>query len=150
MKKVNFLGFEINQCGLKLQSEKISKIVDFKSPENANARKSFLGVIVFLRKFINEFAILTTPLYDLLSKIKRFMWDDLCGNNFRKLKQKVIETDTLFLPNFSKPFIIFCDASDKAIGFFKRKIRNCGQFFMVAGHDLILNIGIVQLIKNCC
>ena len=46
MKKVNFLGFAINQCGLKLQSEKISKIVEFKSPENANEQKSFLGVIV--------------------------------------------------------------------------------------------------------
>ena len=42
------------------------------------------------------------------------MWDDLCKNNFRKLKQKVAEADTLLLPNFSKPFIIFCDASDKA------------------------------------
>ena len=42
------------------------------------------------------------------------MCDDLCKNNFRKLKQKVAEADTLLLPNFSKPFIIFCDASDKA------------------------------------
>ena len=44
------------------------------------------------------------------------MWDELCENNFRKLKQKA-EADILLLPNISKPFIILYDTSDKAIGF---------------------------------
>ena len=102
---------------MKLQLEKISEIINFKSPKNANELKSFLGVIGFLRKFINERAILTAPLYGLLKKNKRFMWDDLCEINFRNLKQKVAEVDTLLLSNFLKPFIVFCDASDKTKAF---------------------------------
>ena len=100
LRQVNFLRFAINLYGLKLQLEKLSEIVNFKSPKNANELKSFLGVIGFLRKFINECAILTAPLYDLLKKNKRFMWDDLCEINFRNLKQKVAEADTSILPKF--------------------------------------------------
>ena len=44
------------------------------------------------------------------------MWDELCENNFRKVKQKA-EADILLLPNFSNPFMILYDTSDKAVGF---------------------------------
>lgn len=138
---------------MKLQLEKISEIINFKSPKDANELKSFLGVIGFLRKFINERAILTAPLYGLLKKNKRFMWDDLCEINFRNLKQKVAEVDTLLLPNFLKPFIVFCDASDKTKAFNlaqeeNKQLRQV--FLMVAGHYLILIGGITQMIKGCC
>ena len=66
-----------------------------------NELKLFLGVIGFLRKFINECTILTTTVSDLFEKSKRFMSDDLRGNNFRNFP----EADTLFLPKFLKPFI---------------------------------------------
>ena len=68
---------------------------------------------------------------DLFKKSKRFMSDDLHENNFRNFP----EADTLFLPNFLKLFIIFCNASNKAKVFIylKGKINNCGQFFMVVG-----------------
>ena len=67
-----------------LQSEKIREIVNFKSPKNANELKSFFGVMQFLRKFVNERAILTAPFYDLLKKNKIFIWDDdLYQNYFR-------------------------------------------------------------------
>ena len=63
---------------------------------------------------------------DLFKKNKRFMSDDLRENNFRNFP----EADTLFLPNFLKLFIIFCDASNKAKVFIylMGKINNCGQF----------------------
>ena len=63
LKQVNFLGLAINQYRLKLQSEKISEIVHFKNLINVNELKSYLGVIEFSRKFIDECTILTAPLY---------------------------------------------------------------------------------------
>ena len=54
-------------------------------PYNANELKSFLGVIGFLRKFINKCTCLTTPLYDFAKENIRFMWDELCKNNISKL-----------------------------------------------------------------
>ena len=57
-------------------------------------------------------------LVSFIKKKKRFMWDDLCENDYRKLKQKVAKANTLLLTNFLKPFITFSDALGKAIGFY--------------------------------
>ena len=79
LKQVNFLGLAMNQYRLKLQSEKISEIVHFKSPKNVTELKSSLEVIEFLRQFINECTILTAPLHYLLRKTK-----NLCGMTYVK------------------------------------------------------------------
>ena len=80
------------------------------------------------------------------------MWNDLFENNFLKLKDKVAEADTLLLPNFSKPFAIFCDASDKAIGFYlaQEENKHLWPVFYNGRTLLIMSGGIAQLTKNCC
>lgn len=52
----------------------------------------------------------------LLKKGARWRWSESEDAAFNKLKQKFIESEILAHPNFNKPFKLFCDASQIAVG----------------------------------
>jgi len=56
------------------------------------------------------------PLTNLLKKGVLFLWTSETQAAFDALKQALISAPVLQLPNFSKPFCIETDASDKAVG----------------------------------
>ena len=116
--EVTFLGFDVNSNGLKINATKISEVATFHTPQNQQQLRSFLGVTGFLRKFIPNFSIVASPLYDLLKKGHKFIWSDVCDQAFNKIKNLVSTAETLALPDFSKPFALYCDAADHGIGYF--------------------------------
>ena len=66
--EVTFLGFDVNQDGLKINPGKIHEVVEFTVPKNLNELRKFLGMTGFLRRFIAGFSNFAAPLYDLLKK----------------------------------------------------------------------------------
>jgi hypothetical protein len=46
-----------------------------------------------------------------LEKNAMFVWSEKCQANFEELKKRLITTPVLVLPNLSKNFSIYCDAS---------------------------------------
>jgi hypothetical protein len=52
----------------------------------------------------------------LLEKNAKFMWLEKCQANFEELKKRLTTTLVLILPNLSKSFSIYCDASRLGIG----------------------------------
>ena len=63
-----------------------------------------------LSKIHKKYDHLNSPLMNLLKK-NSFQWDDEVGNCFKALKQIMSTTPILSTPDFSKPFVIECDAS---------------------------------------
>ena len=112
---VTFLGFDVNQDGLKINPGKIQKVVEFTVPKNLNELRKFLDMTGFLRRFIDGFSNLAAPFYDLLKKGKDFSWDQTCTDVFIEIKYKIKHADILILPDFTKP-IIYCNAADRGIG----------------------------------
>ena len=53
---------------------------------------------------------------NLLKKTKEFEWTPECEQSFQKLKQKLTTTPVLALPNISKDFVVYCDASRQGLG----------------------------------
>jgi ABC-type proline/glycine betaine transport system ATPase subunit len=47
----------------------------------------------------------------LLEKNAKFIWLDKCQTNFEELKKRLTTTQVLTLPDLSKSFSIYCDAS---------------------------------------
>jgi hypothetical protein len=60
--------------------------------------------------------VISRPLTDLLKKNTTFCWTDLEQAAFHALKQALISTPVLALPDFTLPFDIETDASDRGIG----------------------------------
>jgi len=69
----------------------------------------------YYRRFIKNYAHITTPLTNLL-KNNSFQWNEEAGRCFEELKEVMSNTPVLATPDFSKPFIIECDASGFDIG----------------------------------
>lgn len=58
---------------------------------------------------------MATPLTQLLKK-KRFIWTETATNTFISLKKALSESPVLALPDFTKEFVVECDASGSGIG----------------------------------
>ena len=45
-----------------------------------------------------------------------FQWSEMCQNAIDTLKNKLVSAPILVYPEFDKPFMLYTDASDNAIG----------------------------------
>uniref|UniRef100_A0A0K0EA36 Reverse transcriptase domain-containing protein n=1 Tax=Strongyloides stercoralis TaxID=6248 RepID=A0A0K0EA36_STRER len=114
--KVKFLGFMVSENGIEIDKDRIRAIAEMKSPENKKKLRCFLGVTGYLRKFIENYAKLASPLTRLLSDKEDFVWGPDQENAFKGLKGKLIEAPILGKPDLEKNFIVHTDASEEAIG----------------------------------
>lgn len=115
-KTVEFLGHVITPEGIKPNPKKIIAIKNFPIPRTAKEIKSFLGLIGYYRKFINNFAKLTKPLTNCLKKEKKVEHTPEFVKCFEDCKNILTNDPILQHPDFSKPFNLTTDASNFAIG----------------------------------
>ena len=113
---INYLGHIISQHGIQMDPEKIKAVKDFPVPKKIKQLQTFLGLSGYYRRFIKNYAKIAKPLFDLLKKNVKFEWTQETHNAFNELKSCLMEEPILMLPDFSKEFTIFCDASDTGIG----------------------------------
>ena len=115
-RQLDFLGHVVSDQGISVQEAKIVKIKEFSTPKTEKSLKRFLGMCGYYRPYIKHFASITEPLTRLLSKSTDFLWGKEQDEAFNVLKEKLMTAPILTYPDFSKPFIIACDASDCGIG----------------------------------
>ncbi|KAE8732402.1 hypothetical protein F3Y22_tig00002193pilonHSYRG00042 [Hibiscus syriacus] len=77
-----------------------------------------LGVGQLLPEVYQRLLKITTPLTELLMKDKRWDWSPKCQSAFDEIKLAMISDPVLVLPYHTKPFEVFTDTSDVAIGGF--------------------------------
>ena len=62
-----------------------------------------------------DFSKIAKPLYKLLEKVAKFIWDADCQKSFEELKAYLTTAPVVRAPNWQLPFEVMCDASDLAI-----------------------------------
>lgn len=78
--------------------------------------RAFLGLSLYYRQFIPNFAKIADPLNKLLQKETLFVWNEKCEEAFQKLKELMTIAPVLCFPDFEKPVHLCTDASDKGLG----------------------------------
>ncbi|GJZ72124.1 putative reverse transcriptase domain-containing protein [Tanacetum coccineum] len=79
-------------------------------------RVTFFKSRTCLVRFIEGFPKIPKPLTKLTKKTIKFSWDEDEEEAFQLLKENLCSTPILTLPNGSKDFVVYCDASHQGLG----------------------------------
>lgn len=113
--EVKYLGHVISSKGVAVDSEKISTMLEWPKPKTIKALRGFLGLTGYYRKFIQHYRKIAAPLTSMLKK-GNFRWEPKAEEAFEELKKAMTQAPVLALPDFSRQFIVECDASGSGIG----------------------------------
>ena len=80
------LGHIISKKGIEVVKVKIEMISKLPSLTNVKTVRQFLGHAGFYTRFIMDFSKIAKPLYKLLEKDAKFVWDKDCYRSFEELK----------------------------------------------------------------
>ncbi|KAG6479507.1 hypothetical protein ZIOFF_062973 [Zingiber officinale] len=101
--------------GVAIDNGKIEAILYWPQPTTLRALHGFLGLTGYYCKFVEGYGQLAPPLTSFLRR-NSFEWNEAAELTFQKLKITLTSTLVLALPDFSKPFVVDCDASNMGIG----------------------------------
>nr|GFA53125.1 putative reverse transcriptase domain-containing protein [Tanacetum cinerariifolium] len=114
--KVQFLGHVIDNQGIHVDPVEIESIKDWASPKSPTEIRQFLGLAGYYRRFIEGSSKITKPMTKLTQNKVKFEWGDKQEAAFQLLKQRLRSAPILALPEGSKDFIVYGDASNKGLG----------------------------------
>jgi hypothetical protein len=114
--EVPFLGHVISKGGIAVDPSKVKDVLDWVVPQTVKEVCSFLGLAGYYRRFIENFSKIAKPLTSLLEKGVDFSWTDERQKAFEELKKRLTTTPVLTLPDQSKRFTVYCDASRDGLG----------------------------------
>ncbi|WVZ63496.1 hypothetical protein U9M48_013123 [Paspalum notatum var. saurae] len=111
-----FLGHIVSKGGIMVDPSKISSVMDWKVLEVVKEVRGFLGLAGYYRRFIESFSRITKPMTSLLEKGVPFIWTKERQDAFDELKKRLTTAPVLTLPDLTKSFTVYCDASKEGLG----------------------------------
>jgi hypothetical protein len=92
----------------------IEAMQDWPYPKTLKCLRGFLGLTGYYRKFVKNYGKIAATLTALL-KENSFTWTPTISQAFQTLNMAMCTTPVLNLPDFTKNFVMECDASGKGI-----------------------------------
>ena len=116
--EIDFLGYIVNDRGISVDPAKTAAVSDWPTPTTPTHVRSFLGLCSYYRRFVESFANIAAPLHDLTKKDTPtpLPWTPEHDKAFKRLKEKLISAPLLAVQDPDRPWTIYTDASDVAIG----------------------------------
>jgi len=126
-RETKFLGYIVSAEGIRMNKEKIDKIVNYPTPKSARLTRKFNGLSSYFSDFIPDYVKLNEPLQkaalmstkDPVTKkriSRKFEWTPECQAAFDKLKELIARAPILIHPDSAKPFRLITDASNHGLG----------------------------------
>ncbi|XP_020263054.1 uncharacterized protein LOC109839034 [Asparagus officinalis] len=114
--KIRFLGHIVSREGIAVDLAKVSAVLDWEPPKTVTKIRSFLGLVGYYRKFIQDFLKITMPLTRLTKKGVQFSWSMKCQKAFDTLKAKLTTASVLTIPSSDRTFVVYTDTSLTGLG----------------------------------
>eukprot|EP00042_Codosiga_hollandica_P015644 m.37855 g.37855 ORF g.37855 m.37855 type:complete len:355 (-) comp45130_c0_seq7:244-1308(-) len=111
-----YLGHLVSRDGVAPSPGKVEALLSVEPPSDLSSLRAFLGLVGYYRRFVPNFAALAAPLFGLLKKDVAFVMGPQQIAACEALKAAVAQGNVLAIPDVSKPFKLYTDASDLAVG----------------------------------
>jgi hypothetical protein len=112
--EVEYLGHLVGKDGIRVDLKMIEAMQYWPHPKTFKILHGFMGLTGYYRKFVKNYRKIAAPLTALL-KNNSFTWTPSTAQAFQTLKTTMCTTLVLALPDFTKTFVLECDASGKGI-----------------------------------
>ncbi len=112
---VTYLGKQVGHGQIRPAEAKVTAILQYPAPKTKRELCRFLRM-VYYRAFCKNVASVVSPLADLLSSSKTFIWSPACENAFEAAKDLLCFAPVLAAPEFTRPFKLEVDASAVGAG----------------------------------
>ena len=113
---VEYLGYRVDADGLHAIDKKVEAIRNAPAPANQQQLRSFLGMVNYYAKFVNNYSTITHPLHELLHNDAKWKWGKAQQNAFDELKDKLSSAPVLMHYDAELPLKLDTDASDYGVG----------------------------------
>ena len=110
------LGCIVGKHGVRPDPEKIKAITDWPVQVDVKGLRKLLGLVAYLHKYSRNYAKMTAHLSCLINKNLKWSWNAECQRSFESIKQILMQSPILAIPDQNRLFHVVCDASDYAIG----------------------------------
>ncbi|CEH16608.1 pol polyprotein [Ceraceosorus bombacis] len=113
---IKALGHTISNIGIGTAPHNVEAVNKFPTPTNVKELQRFLGMAVYYRRFIKDFAKIAAPLNKLIKKDTAFRWSPQAQDAVDTLKKCLTAEPVLAHPQQDKPYILHTDASLSGLG----------------------------------
>jgi hypothetical protein len=158
LKEIPYLGYIITRQGVKPDPKKIQGIMDIERPKTTTEIKSLIGMVQYYRDMWKSRSHVIAPLTEASTgpKGSKIQWTEELEHSFTKLKEMVSADTLLNYPDWTIPFTIHTDASDKQLGavisqngkpiaFFSRRLSKAQRNYTTTEKELL---SIVECLKQ--
>lgn len=116
--KMDCLGHVVDDRGLHADSDKMSRVREWRTPRNYNDVQRFLGLVQYLAHFMPDVSAFTGPLSSMTRNGHAFEWRPLHQRCFDSIKQLACKAPILkpIDPAKDEPIWVICDASTSGVG----------------------------------
>jgi len=106
----------LHNNGLEANHEKITKVVDFKTPTNRREIQRFMGWVNYLARFCKDLATKGRCLYELQGLTKQFKWTHLHDEAFKQFKELIMSNAVLKAINHDSDEQIYLITDARNVG----------------------------------
>jgi hypothetical protein len=115
MQEGKLLSHIVSWDGIKIDPKRLEAIDTINIPRNIKEIQSFLGKIIFLRRFIPNFAEIMKLIIDMLKKNSEVKWTTEAKASFTHIKKVISEVPVLASPDYLKDFLVFSFAFEHTV-----------------------------------
>ena len=115
LSQIKLLGFIVTDKGIATDPAKVEVIQNLPPPSSVKAVRTFLGM-TYYRQFVPNYAQVAEPLTHLLRATVKFQWGPEQDMAFLHLKRLLVSSHVMAPPQVDKPYKLFTDACNYAIG----------------------------------
>ena len=111
-----FLAHQLDKDGIRPTDDKVAAMVNAPTPGNQSELRSWLGMVNFYGRFLQNLSSELHPLNKLLQKGVSWSWTDECEVALNKTKQALQSAELLIHYDPKLPIKLSCDASPYGVG----------------------------------